>query len=101
MSSVADNRRLQQRVLARTVPPWIAAKGMYRDAVRSSRSKVVTCLGLQWICMALLVKGTAGSIMKRQPLALPGGDIPQGVPDLRQRAQVVMGLHQGLAACRT
>lgn len=34
----------------------IAAKGMYRDAVRSSRSKVVTCLGLQWICMALLVK---------------------------------------------
>lgn len=33
----------------------IAAKGMYRDAVRSSQSKVVTCLGLQWICMALLV----------------------------------------------
>jgi hypothetical protein len=33
----------------------IAAKGMYRDAVRSSRSKVVTCLGLHWICMALLV----------------------------------------------
>ncbi len=33
----------------------IAAKGMYRDAVRSSHSKVVTCLGLHWICMALLV----------------------------------------------
>jgi hypothetical protein len=33
----------------------IAAKGMYRDAVRSSRSRVVTCLGLHWICMALLV----------------------------------------------
>jgi hypothetical protein len=33
----------------------IAAKGVYRDAVRSSKSKVVTCFGLQWICMALLV----------------------------------------------
>ena len=33
----------------------IAAKGVYRDAVRSTKRKVVTCLGLQWICMALLV----------------------------------------------
>jgi hypothetical protein len=33
----------------------IAAKGVYRDAVRSSKSKVVTCFGLQWICMALLL----------------------------------------------
>lgn len=33
----------------------IPATGMYRDAVRSSHSKVVTCLGLQWICLALLV----------------------------------------------
>lgn len=33
----------------------IAAKGRYRDAVRSSQSKVVTCLGLHWICMALIV----------------------------------------------
>jgi hypothetical protein len=41
--------------LERRTGERIAAKGMYRDAVRSSRSKVVTCLGLQWICMALLV----------------------------------------------
>jgi hypothetical protein len=33
----------------------MAAKGMYRDAVRSSKSRVVTCLGLQWVCMALIV----------------------------------------------
>ena len=33
----------------------IAAKGRSRDAVRSSQSKVVTCLGLKWICMALIV----------------------------------------------
>jgi hypothetical protein len=33
----------------------IAAKGVSRDAVRSSKRKVVTGLGLQWICMALLV----------------------------------------------
>jgi hypothetical protein len=33
----------------------IAGKGMDRDAVRSSRSQVVTCLGLPWIGMALRV----------------------------------------------
>jgi hypothetical protein len=33
----------------------IVAKGVYRDAVRSTKRKVVTCLGLQWICMAWLV----------------------------------------------
>lgn len=33
----------------------IRAKGMSRDAVRSSQSKVVTCLGVPWICMALPV----------------------------------------------
>jgi len=30
-------------------------RAVYRDAVRSSKSEVVTCFGLQWICMALLV----------------------------------------------
>jgi hypothetical protein len=40
--------------LARRKGEHIAAKGMYRDAVRSSRSKVVTCLGLHWICMAIV-----------------------------------------------
>lgn len=33
----------------------IRAKGIYRDAVRSSQNKGVTCWGVQWICMALLV----------------------------------------------
>ncbi len=33
----------------------VAAKGMYRDAVRTSNSRVVTYLGLQWVCMALIV----------------------------------------------
>jgi len=33
----------------------IRAKGVYRDAVRSSRGKVVTCLGVEWLLMALLV----------------------------------------------
>jgi hypothetical protein len=42
--------------------------------------------------------GRGREAQQRQPLALPGGDIPQGVPDLRQRAQVVMGRHQGLEA---
>lgn len=33
----------------------IKAKGLYRDAVRSSQSKVVTSFGLKWECMTLIV----------------------------------------------
>lgn len=33
----------------------IKAKGVYRDAVRSSQSKVITCFGLKWECMMLVV----------------------------------------------
>ena len=45
----------------------IAAKGMYRDAVRASKSRVATCLGLQWVCMALIVPLP----WSRRPWALP------------------------------
>lgn len=33
----------------------IKAKGVYRDAVRSSQSKVITSFGLKWECMMLIV----------------------------------------------
>ena len=33
----------------------IKAKGIYRDAVRSSQSRVVTSFGLKWECMTLIV----------------------------------------------
>jgi hypothetical protein len=33
----------------------IKAKGVYRDAVRSSQSKVITSFGLKWECMTLVV----------------------------------------------
>ena len=33
----------------------IKAKGVYRDAVRSSQSKVITSFGLKWECMTLIV----------------------------------------------
>ena len=33
----------------------IKAKGCHRDAVRSTQSEVVKCLGLKWICLTLLV----------------------------------------------
>ena len=33
----------------------IKAKGVYRDAVRSSQAKVVTSFGLKWECMMLIV----------------------------------------------
>jgi len=34
----------------------IKAKGIYRDAVRSSKSRTVTSSGLRWICMMVLTK---------------------------------------------
>jgi hypothetical protein len=33
----------------------ISAKGCYRDAVRSSHSTVITCYGLKWECMTLMM----------------------------------------------
>jgi len=33
----------------------IAAKGCYRDPVRSSRKHTVLCFGLRWVCMAVLI----------------------------------------------
>jgi hypothetical protein len=35
--------------------PRIAAKGLYRDAVRSSKDYFVTVSGLRWLCLMLLV----------------------------------------------
>jgi len=34
----------------------IRAKGVFRDAVRSTKERVVTCFGLRWISMMLLVR---------------------------------------------
>lgn len=34
----------------------IKAKGCYRDAVRSTESVVVTCFGLKWVCLMLIVE---------------------------------------------
>ncbi|MCR9290037.1 MAG: hypothetical protein NXI23_21910, partial [Bacteroidetes bacterium] len=32
----------------------IKARGIYRDAVRSSQSHFVKCSGLRWVCLMLL-----------------------------------------------
>jgi hypothetical protein len=45
----------------------IKAKGVYRDAVRSSQSKVISCFGLKWECMMLIVPLP----WCRRPWALP------------------------------
>ena len=42
----------------------IKAKGCYRDAVRSSKRKVVYCFGLKWICM--LKHSTAAAMQQRK-----------------------------------
>jgi hypothetical protein len=45
----------------------IKTKGVFRDAVRSSRKKVVHCYGLRWVAMMLLVAVP----WSRRPWALP------------------------------
>lgn len=45
----------------------IKAKGLYRDAVRSSQSNVVTSFGLKWECMTLIVPLP----WSKRPWALP------------------------------
>ncbi len=45
----------------------IKYKGWFRDAVRSTALKVVTCLGIRWCCVALLVPVP----WSRRPWALP------------------------------
>jgi hypothetical protein len=45
----------------------IAYKGWFRDAVRSTAHQVVTCLGIRWCCLALLVVVP----WSRRPWALP------------------------------
>jgi hypothetical protein len=45
----------------------IQAKGVYRDAVRSTEKQVVKCLGLKWVSMMLLVPCASSA----RPWALP------------------------------
>jgi hypothetical protein len=45
----------------------IKYKGCYRDAVRSTKKKVVQCFGLKWICMMLIVSLP----WTKRPWALP------------------------------
>ena len=40
--------------LERRWGPRIAARGIYRDAVRSSEAHLVKCSGLRWLCVCLL-----------------------------------------------
>lgn len=40
--------------LERRWGPKIKARGIYRDAVRSSKSHLVKCSGLRWMCLMLL-----------------------------------------------
>jgi hypothetical protein len=58
---------VDETLLERRKGQRIAAKGVDRDAVRSTKRKVATSLGLQWICMGLL----APLPWSQRPSALP------------------------------
>jgi DDE superfamily endonuclease len=53
--------------LERRAGKKIVYKGWFRDAVRSTANKVVTSLGLRWLCMCLLVQVP----WSQRPWALP------------------------------
>jgi hypothetical protein len=61
----------------------IAYKGRFRDAVRSTAHKVVTCLGIRWCCLALLVVVP----WSRRPWALPFLIVPVLSPATSARLQ--------------
>src|SRR5512136_1514082 len=46
---------LVDETLERRKGKRIKAKGYYRDAVRSTQSKLVKCCGLKWICLMVVV----------------------------------------------
>jgi hypothetical protein len=58
---------LVDETIARRKGKRIKTKGIFRDAVRSSRSKVVHCYGLRWVAMMLLIPVPWSS----RPWALP------------------------------
>ena len=53
---VGPDRTLERRWGAR-----IAARGIYRDAVRSSQSHFGKCAGLRWISLSRLFRGQGAS----------------------------------------
>jgi hypothetical protein len=59
----------------------IAYKGRFRDAVRSTAQKVVTCLGIRWCCLALLVEVPWSG----RPWALPFLIVPVLAPKTSAR----------------
>lgn len=58
--------------LERRAGKKIVYKGWFRDAVRSVGNKVVTSLGIRWLCAALLVQVP----WSRRPWALPFWTVP-------------------------
>ena len=59
----------------------IAYKGRFRDAVRSTVHQVVTCLGIRWCCVALLVEVP----WSHRPWALPFLVVPVLAPKTSAR----------------
>jgi len=58
---------LVDETLERRAGKKIVYKGWFRDAVRSTQKKVVTTLGIRWLCLCLLVKVS----WSQRPWALP------------------------------
>lgn len=63
---------LVDETLERRAGKKIMHKGWFRDAVRSTHNKVVTCLGIRWLCLCLLVSVP----WSQRPWALPFLAVP-------------------------
>ena len=66
-ASILSHHILVDETIERRKGNKIKAKGVYRDAVRSSKSVVIKCFGLKWICMMLIVPLP----WSKRPWALP------------------------------
>ena len=71
--------------LERRWGPQIKARGIYRDAVRSSKSHFVKCSGLRWICVMLVLTAASSLTQLKCHLSTPTAN-QKCCPMLRQRS---------------
>lgn len=68
----------------------IKAKGCYRDAVRSTQKHVVTCFGLKWVCLMLLVRLPWSSRLWALPFLTVLAPSEQANPAAKKRHQTTV-----------
>jgi hypothetical protein len=77
----------------------LSAKGIYRDPVRSSRTRFVKGSGLRWVCQMLLARIPWVDRMWPLPFLRPSSPLEQVLPGPRPSATIIA--RSGPAGCAT